>query len=143
MLSRLRHNREVIQVLMLTTLLFLSTACQYTVTITEQMTWECLPEWYTRDYPNAKPLPGGQAVRFLYVRNPHVYDVVTGRELCSRLEASNNKIVEVKIEAHGSRSGVIGYHFLSVQGQPIINVGGVDMTGIDGTGQHPLDTYFR
>jgi hypothetical protein len=124
-------------------LLLLLTGCERKYTVTEQMTWECLPNWYTHDYPGVVITPGAQAVRFRYVENPHAYDVITGRDLCRVLESSSKGAsATVTIEAWG-QSDVRGYTFVAVNGQPIVNAGGFGVSGSEGAGQqHPLSKYF-
>jgi len=56
--------------------LSLATGCTRHVDVTKEMTWECAPEHYMPQYPEAQP------VRFRFVEDPQFEEVVSGRGLC-------------------------------------------------------------
>ena len=107
--------------------------------VNEQMTWECAPGQFMSQYPDAQP------VRFRFVVDPHYEDVVSGRGLCDQLRRSGKKQVAVEIEAWGDAAlGLRGYRELSVDGVPIVDVGGWSSSGATNpTGPHPLDRLFK
>jgi hypothetical protein len=114
-------------------------ACERHVSIKEEMTWECAPDHYMPQYPEAQP------VRFRFVADPHYEDVVSGRGLCDQLKRSGEKIVVVEFEAWGdSVHGLSGYRELAVSGTPIVDVGGFGSSGATNpTGPHPLAKLFK
>jgi hypothetical protein len=103
------------------------------------MTWECAPDQFMPQYPNAQP------VRFRFVIDPHCEDVVSGRGLCDQLRRSGKREVAVEIEAWGDTAhGLYGYRELSVDGAPIVDVGGSGSSGATNpTGPHPLARFFK
>jgi len=120
-------------------LLSAAAGCSRQIKVTEQMTWECAPEHYMSQYPEAQP------VRFRFVEDPQFEEVVSGRGLCDQLKASGKKIVAVEYETWGdSSSGLIGFREIAVDGQPIVTVGGWGSSGshIQG-GQHPLEKLYK
>jgi hypothetical protein len=101
------------------------------------MTWKCAPEHYTRDYPKAQP------VRFRFIEDPRFEDVVSGKGLCDQLKASGKKVVVVEFDTWGdSVQGLIGYRYVSIDGKPIIDVGGWGSTGAHGVETHPLARFY-
>jgi hypothetical protein len=140
LLQRRKHlSVYVRQELALLLLLLPLTGCNNSVRVTEQMTWECAPDRYMPQYPDAQP------VRFRFVEDPRFEDVVSGRGLCDQLRRSGKSVVAVEFEAWGnSRRGLQGYREITVDGNPIIYVGGWGSSGASGrTGPHPLEKLFK
>jgi hypothetical protein len=104
-----------------------------------EMTWECAPEHFMPESPDAQP------VRFRYVANPHYEEVVSGRGLCDQLKASEKKVVVVEYEAWGDYfHGLVGYNEVFVDGKRIVGAGGWGSSGSDTTvGPHPLAQLFK
>jgi hypothetical protein len=106
---------------------------------TKLMNWECAPDRYMPAYPEAQP------VRFRYVDNPRYEEVVSGQGLCDQLKSGGKTVVAVEYELFGNRiQGLRGFHEISVDGKPIVDVGGWESSGgYDSTAPHPLETAFR
>lgn len=144
-----RLDRPVTTLLLL--LMLWAAGCTRHVNVSKEMTWECSPEDFMPEYPEAQP------VRFTYVENPSYYDVVPGKGLCDQLKASGKRVVVVQFETHGNSSrGLIGYHEVAVDGKPIINAGGWGYSGahepsgwVSGAhgneliGPHPLEELYK
>jgi hypothetical protein len=140
LLRRRKHLRLYSrQELAISFLLLSLTGCNHTVRVAEQMTWECAPDRYMSQYPDAQP------VRFRFVEDPRFEDVVSGRGLCDQLRRSGKSVASVEFEAWGnSRRGLQGYRETAVDGKPIIDVGGWTSSGASGrTGPHPLERLFK
>jgi hypothetical protein len=110
-----------------------------TVYVSKEMTWECAPEHYMSQYPEAQP------VRFRFVEDPSYEEVASGRGLCDQLRASGKRVVVVEYETWGnSFRGLIGYREASVDGKPIVDVGGWGSSGAHGrVGPHPLEKLYK
>ena len=106
---------------------------------TKLMNWECAPEFYNPAYSEAQP------VRFRYVENPHYEEIVSGRGLCDQLKTGGKAIVAVEYELRGNRiQGLRSFHEISVDGRPIVDVGGWGSSGGDDSRTaHPLESAFR
>ena len=90
-----------------------------------------------RDYPQAQP------VRFRFVEDPRVEDVISGKGLCDQLKASGKKVVVMEFDTWGnSLHGLIGYREVSVDGKAIIDVGGWGSVGAHGAGANPLAKLY-
>lgn len=113
--------------------------------IEKMMTWECLPELTALQQKTGDVVPGGQAVRFRFVEDPHYEVVQFGLGLCDRLKGASKPAVSVDFRAWGSsKHGLIGFNPESVDGQPIINAGGMGSAGsTDAIGPHPLSKPFK
>lgn len=109
------------------------------VRVKKEMTWECAPDKYMPENPEAQP------VRFRYVEDPHYEEVASGRGLCDQLKSSGKRVVVVEFEAWGnSSSGLRGFHEISVDGKPLVDVGGWGSSGsTDAVGPHPLRKLFK
>jgi len=104
----------------------------------KQMTWECAPEHYMSQYPDAQP------VRLRYVEDPHYEEVISGRDLCDQLKGSGKTVVLVQFEAWGNSNGLVGYREISVDGKAIVNAGGWGSSGATNpVGPHPLEKLFK
>ena len=111
--------------------------CTHDIQVSKQMTWECAPEHYMRDYPQAQP------VRFRFVEDPTFEDVISGKGLCDQLKASRKKVVVMEFDTWGnSVQGLIGFREVSVEGKPIIDVGGWGSISAHGVGTHPLAKLY-
>jgi hypothetical protein len=119
--------------------LSLATGCTRHVDITKEMTWECAPEHYMPQYPEAQP------VRFRFVEDPQFEELVSGRGLCDQLKACGRRVVAVKFETEGnSIRGLIGFREVSVDGKPIVDVGGWGSSGSHSpVGPHPLEKLYK
>ncbi len=118
--------------------------CDRHVRVVKEMIWECAPERYMREYPDAQP------VRFRFVENPHHEVVTSGRGLCDQLEASGKKVVSVEFDVFGNRwNGLHGFNDVAVDGRAIVDVGGWGSSGShsngpgDPAGPHPFEALFR
>jgi hypothetical protein len=128
--------------LLTTTLLVSMSAtagCTRQVHVTKEMTWECAPEHYMSQYPEAQP------VRFRFVEDPRFEEVVSGKGLCDQLRISGKRVVAVEYETWGSSyRGLIGFREVSVDGKPIVDVGGWGSSGAHGQGgPHPLEKLYK
>jgi hypothetical protein len=85
-----------------------------------------------------------QTVRFTFVEAPRYQEKVSGRSLCDQLKAAGKRTVVVEYDAWGnSYQGLIGYYEVSVDGKPIVDVGGWGSSSAkEGTGSHPLEKVF-
>jgi hypothetical protein len=82
------------------------------------MTWECAPEHYKPQDPEA------QSVRFKFVEDPSYEDEVFGKGLCDQLRTSGKRTVLVQYDTWGnSYRGLFGYREVSVDGKPIVAAG--------------------
>jgi hypothetical protein len=90
-------------------------------------------------YPEAQP------VRLRFVEDPSYEEVVSGRGLCDQLRASGKRAVVVEYDTWGnSFRGLIGYREVSVDGKPILDVGGWGSSGAHGrVGPHPLEKLYK
>jgi hypothetical protein len=130
------HRWQELAVLFMVLLL---TGCNHSVRVIKQMTWQCAPDRYMPQYPEAQP------VRLTFVEDPHFEDIVSGRGLCDQLRTSGKVVVAVEFEAWGNtREGLEGYRELSVDGRPIVDIGGWTSSGASGrSGPHPLEKLFK
>jgi hypothetical protein len=89
-------------------------------------------------YPEAQP------VRFKFVEDPSYEDEVSGKGLCDQLRTSGKRTVMVEYDTWGnSYRGLIGYREVSVDGKPIVNVGGWASTPAhERVGPHPLERIY-
>lgn len=103
------------------------------------MTWECAPEHYMPQYPEAQP------VRFRFIEDPSYEEVVSGKGLCDQLKASGKRVVVVQYDTWGnSFRGLIGYREVSVDSKPIVDVGGWSSSGAhERVGPHPLEKLYK
>jgi preprotein translocase subunit SecG len=107
--------------------------------VAEKMTWQCAPDQYQSWAPLAQP------VRFRYLENPQYEEVASGKGLCDELKGSGRNVVLVEFAVWGnSFQGLRGFREVSVDGKPIINVGGSGYSGAYGSdiGPHPLQKFF-
>ena len=113
--------------------------CSRQINVAKEMTWECAPEHNMPQYPEA------QCVRFKYVEDPSYEEEVSGRGLCDQLTASGKKVVVVEYETWGdSIRGLIGFREVSVDGKPIVDVGGWGSSGHhERVGPHPLEKIYK
>ena len=113
--------------------------CQRTVHVTEQMTWQCVPEEYNPAY-YAKP---DEYVLFKFVKNEHVEEMESSRDFCAELRQANRPVVNVEFELHGYWHHLHGWQMVSVDGRPLQNIGGWSWVGAkDYSGPSPLDEAF-
>jgi len=126
---------------LLNSVLFASLAtvagCTRHVYASKEMTWECAPEHYMPEYPEA------QTVRFKFVENPSYEDEISGKGLCGQLMTSGKKTVMVEYDDTWGNSyrGLIGFRQVSVDSKPIVNAGGWGSTGerVDEYPRHRAD----
>ena len=113
--------------------------CTHHIYVSKGMTWECAPEHDMRDYPEA------QTVRLKFVEAPQYEEEVSGKGLCDQLRASAKRTVMVEYETWGnSYRGLIGYREVSINGKPIVDVGGWGSSAArEGVGPHPLAKVYR
>ncbi len=109
--------------------------CTRTVTVTEQMTWECAPE-------ENKPAMGMRAdeyVRFRYVKEPRCFEVESSQDFCARMQALGKRVVSVQIRVWGGPKPFArqGYDTEAIEGQPLIP-GTWGHSGINGDAVCPI-----
>lgn len=133
-------NRYYLCVAVLATLAFGGCNRDHTIRVTKKMTWECAPDRKMPQYPDAQP------VRLRFVEDPQFEDVVSGRGLCDQLKGAGKREVDVGFEVWGNcRRGMNGYREVTVDGKPIVDIGGWASSGASGraTGPHPLESVFK
>ena len=133
------HFKLAIAVLLLSQSML--AGCTRHVSVRKEMTWECVPEHEMREYPEA------QTVRFKFVEAPRYQEEVSGKGLCDQLRAAGKRTVMVDYDTWGnSFRGLIGYREVSVDGKPMVDVGGWGSSGANGTkeeiGPHPLEKVY-
>ena len=108
-------------------------------TVHEPMTWRCVPERFMKDYPDAQP------VEFRYVEKPNYHEVQFGEGLCDQLTSTAKDVVIADFAVFGNwRGELLGYRFVAVDGEKIVDVGGFSTNGVTGNpGPHPLEKYFK
>jgi len=129
-------------IIIISSMLFFGVGCNREIRVQKEMTWECAPEYYMRNYPQAQP------VRLRFIENPHYEEVISGQGLCNQLEKSGRTVVIVEFEAWGNRyRGLYGYRAISVDGLKVQDVGGWGSSGANASvkdvGPHPLSRLFK
>lgn len=103
------------------------------------MTWECAPEEYKPAF-TARP---DEYVRFRFVKDPHWFEVESGKSLCSDMQKAARPVVTVEFELWGRSHTLQGYRVTSVDGRPIYDAGGWGHSGAnDPSGPSPLNQAF-
>ena len=93
--------------------------CTRHVYVTTEMSWECAPEHQMAAYPEA------QTVRVTFVEAASYQEEVSGRGLCNQLKVAGKRTFVVEHDTWcNSYRGLIGYRGVSVDGKPIVDVGG-------------------
>jgi hypothetical protein len=120
--------------------LFQAGCTTHHVFVSKEMTWECAPEHYMPDAPDA------QTVRLRFVEAPEFEEEVSGRGLCDKLKASGKTTVLVGYDTFGnSFDGLVGFNEQTVDGERIADVGGWGSSGSHSmrTRPHPLEKLYR
>lgn len=140
LIVRSDSHPNLARLLIVTSFISLTVAgCTRHINVTKEMAWECAPEYYMPEYPDA------QTVRFKYVEDPSYEEVVSGRGLCDQLKGSGKKVIAVEYETWGNSSrGLIGFSEVSVDGKALVDAGGRGSSSARGRiGSHPLEKLYK
>jgi hypothetical protein len=95
------------------------------VHLVKEMTWRCVePSVHDR-----LTYPGSENVCLWYVENPRYSELISGRNLCDRLKAHNKTVVQVEFDVWRFPGGNEGFNEVSIDGTPIENMGGNEVSG--------------